>query len=119
MKKTRFEMDKTSNPIEEVKDILKSSKEYVFQETVEPVRTLIKLVYASIGVLFSGILFALGSIFAVLGLLRFLESFKAFRGNFSWASYLISAASLVAIVIIGSLVLIRIATRGNKSGKNS
>ena len=76
-------------------------RDYLVQETVDPVRTLGRYVlWGTLGSFFVGA----GAQMLLVGLLRLLQGeTSAFHGNLSWVPYLI--VTLVAIVIIAATVL--------------
>jgi hypothetical protein len=78
-------------------------RRYVVQETLTPLRTLGRLLaYGLAGALLS----TLGLVFALIGVLRVLETEtgSAFAGNWAFAPYLLTAA--VGAAVIGLLVLV-------------
>jgi hypothetical protein len=80
-------------------------RDYLVQETVDPVRTLGRYVlWGTLGSFFVG----LGALMLLVGLLRLLQGeTSAFHGNLSWIPYLI--VTVVAVVVI-ALTVVRIVT---------
>lgn len=80
-------------------------RDYLFQETVDPLRLLGRyVVWGTLGSFFVGV----GALMLLIALLRLLqEETAAFRGNLSWIPYLI-VVIMSAIVI--ALTVLRIVT---------
>jgi hypothetical protein len=80
-------------------------RDYLLQETVDPIRTLGRYVVAgTLGSFFVG----MGALMLLVGLLRLLQGeTAAFHGNLSWIPYLI--VSVVAAALI-ALTVLRIVT---------
>jgi len=83
------------------------STAYARQETIDPLKGLGRFLGYGVG---GALLFAIGSILLLLGVLRALqtETGTTFTGNLSWAPYLITVVA--ALVLIG-LVVLRIVKR--------
>lgn len=82
-------------------DTTKLVRDYLVQETVEPLRSLSRyVIWGTLGSVFVGA----GSFMLLIGLLRLLQQeTTAFHGNFSWAPYLIvvaAATSLIALTVL-------------------
>lgn len=74
-------------------------KEYVFQETVGPLRALKRLlIFGTLGSFLVGI----GVLLLLIGLLRALQAQSALQGNLSWTPYLMVA--FVAVCVAGATV---------------
>ena len=75
-------------------------RDYLVQETVDPVRTLGRYVlWGTLGSFFVG----LGALMLLVGLLRYLQWTTTFSGNLSWLPYLI--VTFIAISVIAATVL--------------
>jgi hypothetical protein len=100
---TKFKSPKISP-----EELFNVAKRYVVQETVLPLKRVAKVL--GIG-LAGAVLFGLGSIIALVGVLRVLqtETGHVFDGNWSFAPYLLTAivgaavVALVAVVFTSSL----------------
>ena len=90
------------SPQDSVGELLQLTKTYALQETVEPIKGLGKFVGFGLG---AAVLGALGTILALLGVLRLLqtETGTRFQGHLSWVPYLVMLA--VALILIGLAVL--------------
>jgi hypothetical protein len=82
---------------------------YLKQETVEPIKGLGRFLQWGVP---GALLFSMGFVLLLLGLLRFLqtETGAHLRGNWSWVPYL---ATLVLAGVIGVVAATRIAQRKN------
>ena len=85
---------------------------YAKQETVEPVKGLVRFICFGIA---GSLAFGIGSVIMLLGGLRALqtETGSAFQGNWSWAPYGITA---VACALVIALALATRARRPNRGG---
>jgi hypothetical protein len=79
---------------------------YLVQETVGPLRRLLKSLALGLG---GAAAFGLGGVIVLFGLLRLLESETggAFDGNWSFAPYLITAAGGVGLIGVAAAVGLR------------
>jgi len=85
---------------ENMLDVLRN---YIRQETVEPVKSL----FGSFLFLFIGSLFiSLGCIFISIGLVGFLQRVDGLHSWFSWVPYLSGSLSVVAMVFFVVRILI-------------
>ena len=92
--------------LENMLDVLRN---YIRQETVEPVKSL----FGSFLFLFIGSLFiSLGCIFISIGLVGFLQRFDALHSWFSWVPYLSGSLSLLGMAFFVVRILI------NKKGRD-
>lgn len=83
------------------KDATTLVKEYLIQETLDPLRTLGR--YVAFGVLGS-ILVALGTLLLLVAELRLLQGETgAFHGNLSWLPYLIVVVTAVGVIGLTAL----------------
>lgn len=91
------------SPQDTVGELFQLTKSYALQETVEPIKGLGKFVGFGLG---AALLGALGTILAMLGLLRLLqtETGAHFTGHLSWVPYLITLALgliLMCLAVLG------------------
>lgn len=81
------------------KDATTLVREYLVQETVGPLRSLKRLLlFGTLG----SFLVGTGVLFALIGLLRLLQSQSALQGNLSWLPYLM--VIVIALVVAGAMV---------------
>ncbi len=84
---------------EDLKGAISLSLQYLKQETVEPLRSLVGMVVWGV---ISAIVTAFGVILVALGLLRLLQSEtgSSFQGHLNWLPYLITLV-IVGIALVG------------------
>ena len=93
-----------------LENMLDVFRNYIRQETVEPVKSL----FSSFLFLFVGSLFiSLGCIFISIGLVGFLRRFDGLHSWFSWVPYLSASLSLLAMTFFVVRILI------NKKGRDA
>jgi hypothetical protein len=99
--RSRFTTNSVRKNVEDVKEL---TARYVKEETVEPLKALGR--YAAFGVAGS-IFVGLGSLFALVGVLRLLQTETgAFHGNLSWIPYLIVVVlAAVEVALVGLAVM--------------
>jgi len=97
----RFKSGAPSRLFGHTRDTTMLVRDYLFQETVDPIKTLARYVaYGTLG----SFLVGMGALMLLVALLRLLQGETgAFHGNLSWIPYLI--VSVVAIVVIALTVL--------------
>lgn len=104
-----------SNPIKEQLNSAREAagliREYVYQETIDPFKKALKVLIHSRSIVLSGLFIGVGNLLAAIGLLRFLETYKFFRGSLSFISYFIAIGALVVVVVIESALLLASARR--------
>jgi hypothetical protein len=102
---SRFTRGAPSRLLGHTRDTTSLLRDYLLQETVDPIRTLGRYVVAgTLGSFFVG----MGALMLLVGLLRLLQGeTSAFSGNLSWIPYLIVA--FVAVCVI-ALTVLRIVT---------
>jgi hypothetical protein len=100
---------KEPSQLSETIDLL---KRYVQQETVGPLKVLLKGVLKG---LVGGFLLAIGLVILVLGVLRVLqaETGTTFHGRLSWLPYV--CALFAALILVG--LVVGAAVRGGSKGK--
>jgi Putative Actinobacterial Holin-X, holin superfamily III len=102
---SRFTRGGPSRLIGHTKETTSLIRDYLVQETVDPIRTLGRYVlWGTLGSFFVG----LGALMLLVALLRLLQGETgAFDGNLSWIPYLI--VTVVAVAVI-ALTVLRIVT---------
>jgi hypothetical protein len=102
---SRFTRGAPSRLLGHTRDTTALLRDYLLQETVDPIRTLGRYVVAgTLGSFFVG----MGALMLLVALLRLLQGeTSAFSGNLSWIPYII--VSVVAIAVI-ALTVLRIVT---------
>jgi hypothetical protein len=98
---SRFTRGGPSRLLGHTRDTTALLRDYLLQETVDPIRTLGRYVlWGTLGSFFVG----LGTLMLLVGLLRLLQGETgAFHGNLSWVPYVI--VTLVAISVIAATIL--------------
>jgi hypothetical protein len=95
--------------LNKIKEVIRLSISYVVQETLEPIKRLIKGLGFAIG---AAITLGFGTLLLTLGFLRLFQSeFKVLRGTLSFVAYLI----VVGIDLILGFFVVLILTKGRKS----
>lgn len=89
-----------------IDDLFTTLRRYVIQETVGSLKAIAISLAIALG---GAVLFAIGSVIALVGLLRLLqgETGDAFAGDWSFAPYAITALGGVALVAIGGVATVR------------
>jgi ascorbate-specific PTS system EIIC-type component UlaA len=84
---------------------------YAKQETVEPVKGLVRFIGFGIA---GSLAFGIGSVIMLLGGLRALqtETGSAFQGNWSWAPYGITAVGCAVVIALAFAIRARRPNRG-------
>jgi hypothetical protein len=102
---SRFTRGAPSRLLGHTRDTTALLRDYLLQETVDPIRTLGRyVVFGTLGSFFVG----LGALMLLVGLLRLLQGeTSVFHGNLSWIPYLI--VSVVAACAI-ALTVLRVVT---------
>lgn len=97
----RFKSRAPSRLLGHTRDTTTLVRDYLLQETLDPLKALARYVVAgTLGSFFVG----MGALMLLIALLRLLqEETGAFHGNLSWIPYLI--VSVVAAVVVGLTVL--------------
>lgn len=99
--RNRFKTRSLRQDVDEVVDL---TKRYVREETIEPLKKLGR--YVAFGALGSFFV-AFGSLFALIGLLRLLQTeFSDFTGDLSWLPYLIVMGLAVIEIAVAAAVIV-------------
>lgn len=98
-----------------LEDLVSLVRRYVLEETVGPLRVLAKRVAKA---LLGALLYAIGSVIALVGLLRVLETETGtvFGGNWAFVPYLITAVGGALVVAVGLYAALR-AVGGSRPGR--
>ncbi|MFZ0170277.1 MAG: hypothetical protein WAL04_01220 [Acidimicrobiales bacterium] len=90
----------------EVTDLIDLLKRYVLQETLGPLKTIGRTLGFGAA---AAVMFGLGSLFALIGVLRVLETEtgSTFTGDWSWAPYGLTFLAGVLLIGLGGVGLLR------------
>jgi hypothetical protein len=93
----------TTSEVTELIDLL---KRYVLQETVGPFKTIGRSLGFGAA---AAVLFGFGGLFALIGVLRVLETETGtiFTGNWSWAPYGLTAVAGIVVIGLAAAMLLR------------
>lgn len=99
-------MTATKHATSEVTELIDLLKRYVVQETVGPLRTIGRTLGYGAG---AAVMFGLGGVFVLIGLLRALESETGttFRGDWSWAPYGLTVLGGMIVLGLAAALLLR------------
>jgi len=90
----------------EVSELVDLLKRYVLQETIGPLKTMGRSLGFGAA---AAIMFGIGATFALIGVLRVLESETGtvFGGDLSWAPYALTSVACIAVIGLAAGLLVR------------
>jgi hypothetical protein len=93
----------TASEVSEIVDLL---KRYLLQETVAPLKTMVRTVGFGAA---AAVMFGIGGVFALLGVLRVLETETGtvFAGDWSWAPYGLTIVAGLGVIGLAAAALLR------------
>jgi hypothetical protein len=99
-------MSEPKGATSEVSELIDLLKRYLLQETVGPLKTMGRSLGFGAG---AALMFGLGGVFALIGVLRVLQSETGtfFGGDWSWAPYGLTTVAGVIVIALGAAMLLR------------
>lgn len=110
-------MSESKGATSEVSELIDLLKRYLLQETIGPLKTMGRTLGFGAG---AALMFGIGGVFALLGVLRVLETETGafFGGDWSWAPYGLTIVAGILLIGLAAAMLLRTpsAARSGRSG---
>jgi hypothetical protein len=106
-------MSEPKGATSEASELIDLLKRYVLQETVGPLKTMGRSLGFGAA---AALMFGIGAVFALLGVLRVLETETGtlFSGDWSWAPYGLTTLAGFVVIGLGAAMLLRTADTGQQ-----